>query len=93
MNTQELLKDLQAKYPNLTFGLDKKDDLALHESFPEEELKDVPEYLINFDSGGIGIWDPYCSECSRFKVDPKKEYGINEEDAKRIVEHNKLNMH
>jgi len=93
MNTQELFNKLQAKYPNIEFSLDKHTELGLQDIYSNEELANVPEYFITFESGGIGIWDPYASECSRFKINPEEEYGIQQEDAKTIVEHNKLTMH
>lgn len=95
MNTQELLKDLQQKYPKIKFDLCPFSDLGLDGVYTDEELKakNLPEQFITFEHGGIGVWDPYASECSRFMVKPYKNYKIKEEDAKRIVEHNKLQMH
>jgi hypothetical protein len=93
MNTQELLEEMQTKYPNIKFYLDKKTNLGLEGSYSEEEVEKAPDYLISFESGGIGIWDPYASECSRFKVNPEEEYGITEEDARKIANHNLLHMH
>ncbi len=95
MNTQEILQILKGKYPKKDFYLQPFEDLAMDGAYTDEEIKamNLPEGFITFESGGIGIWDPYSSECSRFKINPKEEYGITKEDAELIVKHNKLTIH
>lgn len=95
MNTQELMKDLQQKYPKIKFDLCPFSDLALDGVYSDEELKakNLPEQFITFEYQGIGVWDPYASECSRFVINPEEEYNLKKEDAKRIVQHNKIRIH
>jgi hypothetical protein len=93
MQTQDLFQELKTKYPNIKFSLNKSTELGLEDNYEKEELAKLPEHLITFEMNDISIWDPFCSDCSRFKINPKEEYGIEEEDANRIVQHNKLTMH
>lgn len=96
MNTQELLQDLQKKYPKLKFTLSPFSDLGLDGAYSDQELKEknLPEQFITFENDSVGgIWDPYASECSRFVINPEEEYNLKKEDAERIVEHNKLRIH
>lgn len=95
MTTQALLSELQAKYPQLEFSLQKLEDLGIDDWFSEEELKELnpPETLITFDGHGVGVWDVFASSCSRFLIDPKEEYGIDVEDAEKIAKHNKIAIH
>jgi hypothetical protein len=93
MNTNELVKHLQNKYPELMFSSDSPKNLGLEDVLSKEELKLAPKKIISFiSSGDISMWDAYCSECSRFKVSPT-DYGISEEDGKLMLEHNKVSIH
>lgn len=95
MNTQDILKILQQKYPKKEFSLSPFSDLGIDGTYSDEELKamNLQEQFITFEHQGIGVWDPFASECSRFVVEPYKNYRIKKEDAKMIVEHNKVKMH
>ena len=91
--TLSLLKELQEKYPNHEFTLLPKEDIISH--FQEEDIKDleIPDELIIFSFNEMSIYDPYSSECSRFKVEPRKEYKIFAKDAKKIINYNKITIH
>jgi hypothetical protein len=46
--------------------------------------------VVGFNWNGYFITDPFVSECSRVSVNPKKEYGLTDEQIKRINDENGL---
>ena len=45
---------------------------------------------LGFNYDGFFITDPFVSECSRFVLDPVKDYGLTKEQTNDIIKHNKL---
>lgn len=38
---------------------------------------------------GVAIYNPFYSECGRFKVEPQKYYGLSKKDIKKLIDLNK----
>lgn len=47
--------------------------------------------VLGFDWNGYYITDPFTSSCTRFMVNPKIEYGLNDNQIKRLNDENNLN--
>ena len=47
--------------------------------------------VLGFDWNGYYITDPFTSSCTRFMVNPKIEYGLNDNQIKRLNSENNLN--
>ena len=92
MNTQETLEYFQGKYPQANFSLIPSSDIKDH--FDPEELnnKVIPKEIITFEHEGMCMFDPYSSDCSRFRV-PSETYKIEDADGKMMVEHNQIFIH
>lgn len=92
MTTKSTLAYFQAKYPDANFNLIDSSEIISH--FEEEELKDktIPKDIITFEYEGMCMFDPYASDCSRFRV-PSETYNIEDVDAKKMVKHNQLSLH
>ena len=48
------------------------------------------EGKLGFNYDGFFITDPFVSECSRFVLDPIKDYGLTKKQTNDIIKHNKL---
>lgn len=84
MKSKNLLSLLQSAYPDFNVVLGDGKDY----SFGYSDESQVPEQIIVLDINGFSITNPKVSECGRFEVDAI-HYGISEEHANLIVEHNK----
>lgn len=84
VTTEEIVAFLNAKYDNVSFGT-----VAKHEVSVESE--EAPEILVFIDHDDMSIVNPLFSSCGRFEVKPE-QYGISEEDAVLINNHNKVSM-
>lgn len=82
--TEEIVAYLKAKYDAVSFGTMSKVEASV-------EDEEASEILIFIDSEDMRIVNPSFSSCGRFEVKPE-QYGINEEDAKLINNHNKVSM-
>ena len=47
--------------------------------------------VLGFDWHDYYIIDPFSSACGRFPVNPKLEYGLNDNQIKRLNDENNLN--
>ena len=45
---------------------------------------------LGFDYNGTFITDPFVSECSRFVLDPIKNYGLTKKQTNDMIEYNQL---
>lgn len=45
---------------------------------------------LGFDYNGTFITDPFVSECSRFVLDPIKDYGLTKKQTNDMIKYNKL---
>lgn len=45
---------------------------------------------LGFDYNGTFITDPFTSECSRFVLDPIKDYGLTKQQVNDMITFNKL---
>jgi len=45
---------------------------------------------LGFDYNGTFITDPFVSECSRFVLDPIKNYGLTKKQTNDMIKHNQL---
>ena len=45
---------------------------------------------LGFDYNGTFITDPFVSECSRFVLDPIKNYGLTKKQTNDIIKYNQL---
>lgn len=82
--TEEIVAYLKAKYDSVSFGTMSKVEASV-------EDEEAAEILIFIDNEDMNIVNPLFSSCGRFEVKPE-QYGINEEDAKLINNHNKVSM-
>ncbi len=46
--------------------------------------------MLGFDYNGTFITDPFVSECSRFVLDPQKDYGLTKDQTCDMIKQNKL---
>ena len=92
MNTQEILSFFQFKYPHLNFDTLPSKEVAADFDPSYIATLNLPEFLICFEFQGMCITDVYSSDCSRFKENPSY-YGIEEQDAQKFLEHNKICIH
>jgi len=59
----------------------------------EPERDKCAAWLITVEApDGTAIFDPYASECGRFRVEPLESFGIPPEAARLIQEHNKVQL-
>lgn len=82
--TEEILAYLKAKYEEVSFGSISK----VEASVDDEEAAEI---LIFIDSEDMTIVNPLFSSCGRFQVNAE-QYGITEQDAILINNHNKVSM-
>jgi hypothetical protein len=82
--TEEVVAYLKAKYDSVSFGTITKIEASV-------EDEEAAEILIFIDSEDMSIVNPLFSSCGRFQV-KAEQYGITEEDAILINNHNKVSM-
>ena len=58
------------------------------DTIPEDEIDGAR--VVGFNWNGYFITDPFVSECGRVSVNPKKEYGLTDEQIERINDENGL---
>ena len=85
MNTQLLYILLLSRYPTFSFAIVSKAESGIDDA-------DVPDQLISLGFEGMSIIDPFSSSCGRFSVTPSEAYGLSEQDALLIKEHNKVSL-
>jgi hypothetical protein len=67
--------------------------LACTEFSWEAERGKCAAWLVTVEAkGGTVIFDPYASECGRFRIDPFTEYGISPDAARLMSQHNQVQL-
>lgn len=74
-----------SRYPTFSFAMVGKVESGINDA-------DVPDQLISLGFEGMSIIDPFSSSCGRFSVAPSEAYGLGEQDALLIKEHNKVSL-
>jgi hypothetical protein len=72
-----------SRYPTFSFTIVSKAESGIDDA-------DVPDQLISLGFEDMSIIDPFSSNCGRFSVNPSEAYGLNEQNALLIKEHNKV---
>ncbi|MSR00460.1 MAG: hypothetical protein EXR88_03530 [Gammaproteobacteria bacterium] len=84
MNTQLLYILLLSRYPTFSFSIISKAESGFDDV-------DIPDQLVALEFEHMLIVDPFSSSCGRF-VNPSEAYGLSEQDALLIKEHNKVSL-
>ena len=85
MDIQLLHIFLVSRYPKFSFEIGSKQESGI------DDIK-APDKLISLGFEDMSIIDPFSSSCGRFSVNPTEAYGLKEQDAQLIRQHNKVSL-